>query len=343
MLGLVATGRRSISPGTQYAKYFATSHLKGTDPVLMQNGSNHDTLARIDRIVNSTLSQTRGIANHLRGSSMAESLRNLWTFLYNHVQYKEDRPGVEQLRTPLRTWKDRTSGVDCDCFTIFIKSVLKHWDYPNASRMAGYSGDYQHVYVVVPKDGKRSSLEKRSDYFVVDPVVDRFDYEVPFTKKSDRFMNTTSGLDGLSTLGACPPPSSGGGSNNNCESLRVSYLEEEGKVVTEKLLNENGIPFTRENLSACNHRFKVETPCGPVILPAVINSQGEAATYLAAIQQAKQKKICDKPSGWGGLALVACAIALVIAPTPKESSNGFSGAPVVKTRRAPRKLKTMRI
>jgi hypothetical protein len=146
MIGEVATGRRAIKSGTEYNKYFDLSDLEGTDPILNHDGSNYDTLRLIDKMARDYSYQTKAIADHLKGRTLEESLKNLYDFLYNHVQYKIDAATKEQLRTPLRTWKDRHTGVDCDCFSIFIKSVLINWGVSNASRMASY------------KDGESSGL-----------------------------------------------------------------------------------------------------------------------------------------------------------------------------------------
>ena len=52
------------------------------------------------------------------------SLHAIWDFVYQHVQYKLDDPGYEQVRRPLRTWLDRKRGADCEDYSVFISSIL---------------------------------------------------------------------------------------------------------------------------------------------------------------------------------------------------------------------------
>lgn len=198
-LGLVATGKRAIQSGLQYNQYFVLSGVHGQEVSLMANGNVSDTIALMKKIVADTLPQTKRIAQVLKGSTRLQTASNVWDFLYNHVQYTKDNPLREQLRTPLRTWHDRRRGVDCDCYSIFISSVLTNLGVPHFFRVAGYhGGDYQHVYVVVP-DGSRQ--------IIIDPVMDEFNKEQPYTSKKDFNMKVTM-LNGLA-LGACPAPTPG--------------------------------------------------------------------------------------------------------------------------------------
>ena len=206
-LGLVASGARNIKSGVEYDNLFPTSQLIGTDPSLKE-GDVFDTLKEMEKVVKRTLAQTMKISKLLKSNSNQAISKNIWDFIYNHIQYKKDKAGVEQLREPARTWKDRKSGVDCDCYAIFISSILSNQGIDHAFRMTKYSGDWQHVYVVVPKR-KGANLNTRSEYVVIDPVVDKFNYEVPFTKKHDHIMTMPiqllNGVDQTTINGGVAP------------------------------------------------------------------------------------------------------------------------------------------
>lgn len=191
---MVAAGRRNIKPGTEYDKFFGKPERK--DPY-WPKGSVYHTLDYMQKIVDATLSQTKAIAQHLKAATVEQTCRNVWSFLYNHVQYKEDLRNLEQLRSPWRLWADRKTGVDCDCFSITISSILTNLRIPHFLRITEYDnkGYFQHVYVVVPKDGK--TISGRSSYFVIDPVVDQNDYEKPFSKKHDKAMIQHQYLNGI--------------------------------------------------------------------------------------------------------------------------------------------------
>ncbi|GAA4850985.1 hypothetical protein [Algivirga pacifica] len=186
-LGVVATRKRQILSGMAYEKYFK-SPLK-TDPVLHKDGNTFDTIQFMEQIVRKTLEDTKAIAKVLKGERVQETLQNLFAFLYRHVQYRIDTPGVEQLRRPSRTWADRFEGVDCDCYSIFISSVLTNLGIPHAFRKTKYGGKsyFQHIYVVVPKR-RLADLNSRVDYWVVDPVMDAFDTEKLYSDKHDQVV-----------------------------------------------------------------------------------------------------------------------------------------------------------
>lgn len=196
-LGLVATGKRSIRSGEEFNRFFSLGELKGTDPVVRPRGSNFDTLGEMKKIVRETLHQTAKLADHLYDADRRQFAQNIWDFVYHHIQYKKDSPLFEEIREPARSWKDRRAGVDCDCYSVFVSSILTNKKIPHAFRMAGYDGgDYQHVYVVVPAEDNNYS-----DVIIIDPVVDAFDYEVPPTKTYDYKMLPIKRLNGIGSDG----------------------------------------------------------------------------------------------------------------------------------------------
>ena len=193
-----ASHKRAISSGREYERYFDLSRLKRSDKVLLNRSSVFDTVAAMAKIVKKTLPDTRQIAKRLEAATLQQTCKNIFDFVYSHVQYTLDKEGVEQLRRPLRTWADRAEGVDCDCYSIFISSILSNLRIEHYLRMTSYQGDWQHIYVVVPTTpGKAPST--RMSYYAIDCVVDRFDYEVPFTKNHDTHMSALQYLDGLPT------------------------------------------------------------------------------------------------------------------------------------------------
>ena len=186
-LGLVAAGPRNIKPGTGYEKYFSAPG--GGEMVIKKNGSVEDTVRFAGRVVKDYAHQTEKIARVLEGNSLPETLRNIFDFSYNHIQYHRDRAGIEELRTPWRTWQDRKNGVDCDDYTIFVSSILYNLNIPFTFRITKYDGkqQYQHIYVIVPTP---------SGHITVDPVVDTYNYEKPYSDHRD-FTQKNLGLMGL--------------------------------------------------------------------------------------------------------------------------------------------------
>lgn len=196
-LGLVASGNRKIKPGNQYNKYFGPP--KREDKYLSYAGTTGDTIEFMADIIKNTLADTKQISRVLKGKDLNSTLRNVFNFVFTHVQYKPDDPTTEELRRPVRVWADRQSGVDCDCYSIFIGSILSNLNIPFALRMVKINGKsyFQHVYVVVPKSGRQSDLEHQGRYFTVDPVLDTYNEEHPFTGKYDLFMQPIKYLNGV--------------------------------------------------------------------------------------------------------------------------------------------------
>jgi len=180
--------KRKIKSGEQYNHLFPMANL--TDETVKKGASVSDTVKFIPKVVKDTLEQTKEIAEVLRGSSLSETCNNIWNFVYEHINYHKDEDGLEQIRSPARTWHDRLRGVDCDCYTVFISSILTNLKIPHRLRIARYKKDYfQHIYPIVPRaNGK---------YVTIDCVVEHFNYEEPYTEIKDTTMDLQylSGLD----------------------------------------------------------------------------------------------------------------------------------------------------
>lgn len=262
-LGLVASGKRTIAAGNEYDKYFDLCEVDDQETE-RGDGDVFLTLRIMASIVRNTLNQTKELAEkEFKGYSRTETARRIWNFLYKHVQYKKDNPLREQLRRPARTWTDRRTGVDCDCYTIFISSILTNLRIPHAFRMAKYDGDWQHVYVVVPKTGN-SIGKDRSSYLVIDPVVNQFNYETPPSDKHNHSMKITE----LSGVGACA-------TKPTIDRLR-RFVDREvvvqyGMVPTSSFLKTNDIPFqSAVNPESDAGVLVINTTAGPKNLPTII-------------------------------------------------------------------------
>jgi hypothetical protein len=185
-----AATKRYIKSGREYDHLFPAAMNK--DKTVRENATLDDTIAFIHKVVGKTLSQTAGMARVLAGSSVYETCRNVWHFVYENVAYKKDDDGLEQIRSPRRTWRDRKTGVDCDCYSTFISSILTNLRIPHKLRITKYKRDhFQHIYPIVP-DGARN--------IIIDCVTDQFDYEVPYSEKKDITMDLQY-LDGLQGAG----------------------------------------------------------------------------------------------------------------------------------------------
>ncbi len=185
---------RRIKPATAYINLMPQS--KGLESVIAQDAIPEKTVKRMATIVNETLWQTKKLAAALKGDSIEESCRNVYEFLYNHIQYKRDAENREQLREPIASFAHRNTGIDCDCFSIFASSLLMNMGINHTIKVISVRDDQQlqHVYVIVPKDGKNLK-----NYFTIDACLHSFNEEAKgITKEISEPMYTTrlSGLGG---------------------------------------------------------------------------------------------------------------------------------------------------
>jgi len=199
-LGMVPVGKRTVKPIP--AKILGMVP-KPTDNNITVKGDDadpiNDTIPLIKAKIKRTSYQVKKLAAYLKGSSLAQTLRNNYDFIFKHIQYTKDDEGEEQVRSPRRLIHDAQRGGDCDCFTVLLGALLTEQNIPFKIRVSANQtpGVWGHVYVVVPKDGDvKKSLNSKLQYYVLDPVVHEFNYEAPFHNKQDFAMKLVS-LDGL--------------------------------------------------------------------------------------------------------------------------------------------------
>ena len=187
-----ANQKRNIQSGERYSHLFPVA--TNTTATIRKDANVYHTVAFIPKVVQETLSHTNKIAATLKGNSIYETCSNIWRFVYNHIAYKKDKDGYEQIRSPARAWHDRFTGVDCDCYSVFISSVLSNLNITHTLRITKYNHAYfQHIYPVVPTT---------KGYIIIDCVTEKFDYEVPFSEKKDYPMDLQylNGFDGSPSL-----------------------------------------------------------------------------------------------------------------------------------------------
>lgn len=225
-----ATNKRKIKSGEQYNDLFPKAI---SDTITIQKNANvYDTVAFIPKVVTQTLYQTSAIAQQLKRATLRDTCKTIWQFVYEHIAYKKDAEGYEQIRSPSRAWQDRFKGVDCDCYSVFIASVLSNLGIPHLLRITKYHRDYfQHIYPIVPYEG---------GYITMDCVTNQFDYEVAFSEKKDYPMDLQylNGLDGNPALYADPNEVYYLSGNNGIEEL--------GKLIKKGFANNKKTPLQKQ-------------------------------------------------------------------------------------------------
>jgi len=328
-LGLVPNGKRSVSPIPQNLLALVPKPEGRNEVVKSSNADpERDTVPMLMRNVKRQKWQGAKLAQALKGSSRYETVKNIYDFIFDHIQYELDPPGSETVRSLRRMIADKKG--DCDCFASAIANLLLNQNIPFAFRIAAYKGssDYSHIYIVVPKSGNDLS----NGYYTIDPVVHRFNYEVPFTTKKDFGMK----LIGLDGFGECPVNQSTTKPNEPAITktyvASASALKAAGLTSTAKLLTQANIPYT-ENKTPGEASLNV----GKTIVPAFVDTKTAPALVASLIAQQNEPEKTE----------------VAIAPTSKENKavalvalglfgmaaivNQFKSKPGVSGLGAPRK------
>ncbi|HVD99536.1 MAG TPA: hypothetical protein VNB90_15110 [Cytophagaceae bacterium] len=193
---------RKLRSGKEYDYLFPRPG--GKDHEINRNANVDNTVHFIQEQAPKNTWQTKAVARLLQRRTLEDTCRNVWNFVYQHIQYQKDKDGVEQVRSPRRVWWERKG--DCDCYTSFISSVLLAMEppIPHKYRITKYDKEdpseirWQHIYPIVPRNGKlNGALDRRSDYIVLDCVKDAYDDEQPYYEKKDFNCMRLDYLDGL--------------------------------------------------------------------------------------------------------------------------------------------------
>lgn len=299
-LGLVPAEKRSVKPMPAELRGLVS---KPTDNVVTLKSTTpnveSDTMPAIISKVKRTLYQSKKLAAKLKGPTLTDTLRNDSNFILQYIKYKKDHPDHEQIRSPRRLVHDAQG--DCDCFAVFLASVLSNQGIKFRFRITKYANgnDWSHIYIIVPKDHRNDSkeLDDRSTYYVLDPVTNQHDYEVTFKQKRDYTM-ALQYLDGIGsgTLGACDTDSIVQKSLEKIGMLR-QYLDndsirQKGLVPTEEFLINNNIPYELKVNKTTNGGYvEVVTKNGAIASPTIITKEDAQELYTAfnAPQQVQQE------------------------------------------------------
>ncbi len=192
--------RQAIKPvfaGKEFDHFFPRPFGKHVE--IKRSGEVKHTIAFIPQMVQQTLADTVGIAKHLLDkTSLYESCKRLWHFVYDHIRYQRDDTGIEQVRRPARLWWDRKG--DCDCMTSFIDSVLVNW------YLAGMKLEIENIVAAYPDEADRYKhiypvcITSEGRHIVIDCVTHQFDYEEPYLYKA-RFPMKLHYLNGIDPQG----------------------------------------------------------------------------------------------------------------------------------------------
>ncbi len=223
-IGYAGFHYREIKPMGRYEKLLP--QVTGNKKTIRTSGSAYDTISDMAEIVKRTLHQTKALAAELRGKTTEQTVKNIFTWCHDHIQYEKDAEGIEQLREPARILSDKKG--DCDCFSILASSLLLNNGINNYIEMCQIAPDpwFKHVYVIVPKT-PNANIKQRSNYWVVDACLHGFDEKAPNITLTYNHPMITEVLSGLS----CAGPACLSCASCNCPEKKVGSFGAQSKKI----------------------------------------------------------------------------------------------------------------
>lgn len=186
-LGLTAQYQVPLKSLDPYRHLFPKALV--VDQTIKMGANVSDTVKFIPEVVKQTAWQVKQfVEQEFAGMPLPEACKKLWWWVKEHIEYRKDERGIEQVRSPRRLIHDGFG--DCDCMTTFIHACLYSLGVDKIiRRITEYDnlGYFQHIYTLVPFNG--SSI-------IMDTVWNDYNSEKKFTKKEDYKMELQF-LDGI--------------------------------------------------------------------------------------------------------------------------------------------------
>jgi len=139
------------------------------EATVLGNGDTYHSMDLIKDFIDQDTNQTKELSKTLRGSSLKETIDNVYGFLYSNLQYQTDG-ATQYLRSPACSCASRKEGLDCKSYSIFAGCILSNLGISYRIRKIRQShdspGKFSHVYIVVPKDQQTGDLSQ--GYYVID-------------------------------------------------------------------------------------------------------------------------------------------------------------------------------
>lgn len=147
--------------------------------VVYKSGLNSDIVSTLNASFDKAKEQTKGV---IFPGTPSEKALSIWAWIRNHVKYEKDPAGCQIIQLPARMFHDTKKG-DCKSMALaaaafmagngFNNIRLRYTSYDKADKTP------THVYTV----GSFGGVD-----YIIDPVYNRFNKELPFKHKKDYKM-----------------------------------------------------------------------------------------------------------------------------------------------------------
>ena len=157
--------------------------------LINENGDTNDIVVAILNADKLASPFTKVFASYLKGSTVEQTARNVFDFIFKNIRYQLDPLGIQWVKSPAQTWKDRYA--DCKSMSIFSASIFANLGIPYAYRFVSYGSSpvWTHVYVIV--------YDSEGREIIVDPVYKKFNKEKSHRFKKDYKMSKIEYVAGI--------------------------------------------------------------------------------------------------------------------------------------------------
>jgi hypothetical protein len=169
--------------------------------LLHVSGNTSDIISAIMLADKQCAPYTKDLAKQLRKSNITATCRNIWQWVKDNIEYKEDPEGYQFIQLPgYLYWgaKGNKKGQgDCKSMSVFCASLLQNLGLTYAYRFISQDpgADYHHVFVVLKDESGKT--------ITLDCVDDTFNHTQRFAKLKDVVGNQHSKI-GSFTAGGKP-------------------------------------------------------------------------------------------------------------------------------------------
>lgn len=167
--------KHTLKDRTPYLHLIPQSEVKTY--VLKKTGARlTDTISFIKFVLPLVAYQTERLSKVIGGITPFEYCKSVFDWIYDHIEYRRDIKGKEQIKSPQRTIFDGFG--DCDDMQVLACSLLLNKKIPFKIRTTVYDEmvGVQHIYPFALVAGEE---------ILMDCVAQKFNYEVPYIKKYD--------------------------------------------------------------------------------------------------------------------------------------------------------------
>lgn len=150
---------------------------KYKDILIVRNQNTSQIAGAVVKAIKDSDEQAQIIAPYLKGGTRLQTLKNVWQFSKNNIQYERESNNLQTAKTLSRIIADKKG--DCKHFTTTIASLLRALNIPYKLRLISqnfFSAEPTHIYLVSYVNGRE---------IAVDGVLKSFGSEASYKYKYD--------------------------------------------------------------------------------------------------------------------------------------------------------------